>query len=242
MGERGPRISQKQIRRLTQESQNHQCEPVSQCVQLAVIADLPSRFGTFQICGFVGSSDGKEHTALVKGDIVGKENVLTRLHSECLTGDALGSKRCDCRDQLIESLERIEAEGEGLLLYLRQEGRNIGLTNKIKAYFLQDMGVDTVDANTVLGYEPDERDYGIAAHILRTLDVKSIRLLTNNPKKIQQLQKHGIKIVERVPLIIEPTEESMSYLLTKEKRAGHLLGELSAVRSLQELDALDKDG
>ncbi|UCE10946.1 MAG: GTP cyclohydrolase II [Candidatus Thorarchaeota archaeon] len=235
------KISQDKIRMLTKENKNHQCDPISQCVRLVIIADLPSRFGEFQICGFTSPGDGKEHTALVKGDIVGKESVLTRLHSECLTGDALGSKRCDCRDQLIESLERIEAEGEGILLYLRQEGRNIGLTNKIKAYYLQDMGVDTVDANIILGFEPDERDYGIAAHILRTLDVKSIRLLTNNPKKIQELQKHGVKILERVPLVIEPTEESKTYLDTKEKRAGHLLGDLSGIRSISEVDAIGRD-
>ncbi len=214
-------------------SSEHRCEPYDCCVQLVAIADLPSRFGEFQICGLVSPCDGKEHTAIIKGDIVGKENVLCRVHSECLTGDVMGSKRCDCRDQLLESLKRIEANGSGVLLYLRQEGRNIGLTEKLKAYALQDQGLDTVDANLALGWQPDERDYGIAAHILRTLEVKSIRLLTNNPEKLQQLKNHGTKITERVPLIIEPTDENEWYLKTKQKRSGHLLGELSEITDVE---------
>jgi GTP cyclohydrolase II len=210
---------------LIRDSKEHECQTADCCVHLQAIADLPSQFGTFQICALVSPCDGKEHTAIIKGDIVNQENVLTRAHSECLTGDVMGSCRCDCREQLIESLKRIEKEGMGVLLYLRQEGRNIGLVNKLKAYAIQDMGLDTYDANAVLGFQPDERDYGIAAHILGTLKVKSIRLLTNNPKKIRELTAHGIKINERVPLIITPSVHNQDYLRTKKEKAGHLLGD-----------------
>lgn len=230
------RLSDEAIRNLLEDSKDHSCEPADCCVRLVAVADLPTRFGDFQICGFVSPCDGKEHTVLVKGDIVGKNDVLTRLHSECLTGDVLGSKRCDCRDQLLESLKRINDEKEGILLYLRQEGRNIGLTEKIKAYFLQDLGLDTIEANVVLGHEPDERDYGVAAHILRTLQVKSIRLLTNNPNKIRELKAKGVEITERVPLIIEPTEHSQLYLRTKREKAGHLLDDLADVRSIDDVE------
>ena len=164
---------------------------------------------------------------------------MVRVHSECLTGDVMGSKRCDCREQLLESLKRIEAEGEGVLLYLRQEGRNIGLTEKIRAYALQDQGLDTVEANIHLGWKPDERDYGIAANILRNLMVKSIRLLTNNPEKVVQLRDAGIEIVERVPLIMEPTQYSKAYLETKAKKSGHLFGDLA---DLRDVDAVAKIG
>ncbi len=232
------KLSQEQIRSLVEESRDHTCDPYDCCVRLAAIADMPSRFGEFQICALVSPCDGKEHTAIIKGDVLDKEEVLVRVHSECLTGDVMGSKRCDCRDQLLESLKLIEKEGTGMLLYLRQEGRNIGLTEKLKAYFLQDMGLDTVDANVVLGFRPDERDYGIAAHILRTLRVRSIRLLTNNPEKVQQLKKHGVKIAERVPLIIQPTEHSERYLRTKQERSGHLMGDLADVTSVEEIDEM----
>lgn len=215
------------------------------CVQLVAVADLPSRFGEFQICGFISPCDQKEHTAIIKGDVVDKEGVVTRVHSECLTGDVMGSKRCDCRDQLLESLKIIEKEGTGIVLYLRQEGRNIGLTEKIKAYALQDQGLDTIDANIHLGYQPDERDYGIAANCLKNLKVKSIKLLTNNPEKIQQLMAAGIKIDERLPLIIEPSEHSRAYLETKAARSGHLLGNLSDTRDVTTIkemaDRMSKD-
>ncbi|MFW9804998.1 MAG: GTP cyclohydrolase II [Candidatus Thorarchaeota archaeon] len=209
-------------------------------VQLMAVAKLPTRFGDFQIAGFESPCDGKEHTAIFKGDIVDKEGVLTRVHSECLTGDAIGSLRCDCRDQLIEALKRIEAEGEGILLYLRQEGRNIGLTEKIRAYALQDQGFDTVEANIHLGHKPDEREYRIAANILHNLRVKSIRLLTNNPSKIQQLTAVGIRITERVPLITEPTLYSSDYLQTKAEKAGHLLGDLSSVKDIDKILKMPK--
>ncbi len=229
------KLALSKIKELIEASKDHQCDPYDCCVQLVGIADLPSQFGEFQICAFVSPCDGKEHTAIVKGDIVEKENVLTRIHSECLTGDVMGSKRCDCRDQLLESLKLIQKEGEGVLLYLRQEGRNIGLTEKIRAYALQDQGYDTVEANLLLGWEPDERDYGVAAHILRSLHIKSIRLLTNNPDKLWQLSNHGVVIKERVPLIIPTTEYNRTYLETKARKSGHLLGDKADMRDVKEV-------
>jgi GTP cyclohydrolase II len=228
-------LSSTQIRGLIEASKNHQCDPYNCCVQLVSIAHLPSQFGDFQVCGLVSPCDGKEHTAIVKGNIIDKENVLVRIHSECLTGDVMGSKRCDCREQLIESLKRIEDEGEGVLLYLRQEGRNIGLTEKIKAYALQDQGFDTVEANILLGWQPDQRDYGIAAHILRTLRIKSIRLLTNNPDKVKQLTDLGVVITERVPLIIPTNEFNKLYLETKAEKSGHLLGDKAKIHNIDKV-------
>ena len=239
------KLSTEQIELLLDTSEAQVCVTDECCVQLVAVADLPSRFGEFQICGFISPCDQKEHTAIIKGDVVDKEGVVTRVHSECLTGDVMGSKRCDCRDQLLESLKIIEKEGTGIVLYLRQEGRNIGLTETIKAYALQDKGLDTIDANIHLGYQPDERDYGIAANCLKNLKVKSIKLLTNNPEKIQQLMAAGIKIDERLPLIIEPSEHSRAYLETKAARSGHLLGNLSDTRDVQAIkemaDQMSKD-
>lgn len=229
------KLSQDQIDMLLIASEKQVCVTDECCVQLVAVADLPSRFGAFQIAGFISPCDVKEHTAIIRGNIVGKEGVVTRVHSECLTGDVMGSQRCDCRDQLLTSMKIIEEEGEGVLLYLRQEGRNIGLTEKIRAYALQDLGLDTVDANIHLGYKPDERDYGIAASILNNLQVKSIKLLTNNPEKIRQLSNAGIRIDERLPLIMEPTEYSRAYLETKTKRSGHLFGELAEQRNVDEI-------
>lgn len=234
------KLTHEQIEKLIKDSEK-QVNGTDECnVQLVAIADLPSRFGEFQIAGFVSPCDGKEHTAIIKGDIIDKEGVVTRVHSECLTGDVMGSNRCDCRDQLHESLKIIENEETGIVLYLRQEGRNIGLTEKIKAYSLQDEGLDTVDANIHLGYKPDERDYGIAANILKNLQVRSIKLLTNNPEKIRQLTKAGIKIVERLPLIIEPSEFNKAYLETKARRSGHLFGDLAATRDIEEIQSLSE--
>lgn len=221
------KLTEEQIAILIDESEKQVCTTDQCCVQLVAIADLPSRFGDFQICGFISPCDGKEHTAIIKGDIVGKRGVVTRVHSECLTGDVMGSKRCDCRDQLLESLRIIENEGTGAVLYLRQEGRNIGLTEKIRAYALQDHGLDTIDANLHLGYQPDERDYGIAANILKNLQIQSIKLLTNNPEKIRQLTSAGIQIDERLPLIVPPSEYNRAYLETKARKSGHLLGKLA---------------
>lgn len=234
-------MSEEQIAQLIDESAKQVCVTDECCVQLVAIADLPSRFGDFQICGFISPCDGKEHTAIIKGNIVGKRGVVTRVHSECLTGDVMGSKRCDCRDQLLESLKIIEREGTGVVLYLRQEGRNIGLTEKIRAYALQDHGLDTIDANLHLGYQPDERDYGIAASILKNLQIHSIRLLTNNPEKIRQLASAGIQIDERLPLIIPPSEYNRAYLETKEKRAGHLLGKLAKTRNISRIESMTKE-
>ena len=229
------KLNENQIDLLIEGSKDAQLGSDDCHVSLVTIADLPSRFGDFQICAFITPCDEKEHTAIIKGNILDKEGVLVRLHSECLTGDVLGSKRCDCRDQLIESMNRIDQAGEGVLVYLRQEGRNIGLTEKIKAYRLQDMGLDTVQANIALGYEVDERDYAVAANILRSLRMKSVRLLTNNPDKIAQLTAHGTNVIERVPLILPPTEYNQDYLLTKERSAGHLLGTKADIRSVEEI-------
>ena len=235
------KLTKKQIDMLLESSEEQVCVTDECCVQLVAVADLPSRFGEFQIAGFVSPCDGKEHTAIIRGNIIGKDGVVTRIHSECLTGDVLGSKRCDCRDQLLESLKIIGKEEEGILLYLRQEGRNIGLTEKIKAYALQDMGLDTIDANIHLGYKPDERDYGIAANILKNLQVKSIKLLTNNPEKIRQLTEAGVNIIERLPLIIEPSEYNKHYLETKKRRAGHLLGEFADTHDIEKIKRIEKE-
>ncbi|RDE17196.1 MAG: GTP cyclohydrolase II [Candidatus Thorarchaeota archaeon] len=234
------KLSDEQIAELIDESARQVCVTDQCCVQLVAIADLPSRFGDFQICGFVSPCDGKEHTAIIKGDIVGKRGVVTRVHSECLTGDVMGSKRCDCRDQLLESLKIIEKEGAGVVLYLRQEGRNIGLTEKIRAYALQDHGLDTIDANIHLGYQPDERDYRIAASILKNLQVRSIKLLTNNPDKIRQLTSAGVQIDERLPLVIPPSEYNRAYLETKAKKSGHLLGKYADTRDISRIESLRK--
>ncbi len=196
------------------------------CVRIAAIADFPTRFGHFQIVAFFNNWDEEEHVAILNGDVHDKENVPVRLHSQCLTGDAFGSLRCDCRDQLISSLEFIAKEDEGIVIYLRQEGRGIGLLNKVKAYQLQDMGYDTVEANVALGFEDDERDYMMASHLLKCLEVRSIKLITNNPKKIDGLRKQGVDVVDRIPLLIEPNDHNKEYLRTKFEKSGHFLDEL----------------
>jgi len=186
-------------------------------------ADLPTEFGRFRIIAYSNDVDNKEHVALVKGEVAGEEDVLVRVHSECLTGDTFLSKRCDCGPQLHEALRRIEAEGRGVLLYIRQEGRGIGLINKIKAYVLQDQGLDTVEANRRLGFREDLRDYGIGAQILKDLGLSTIRLLTNNPKKVVGLEGYGLRIVEQIPLQAEPNEHNYEYLKVKKEKLGHLL-------------------
>jgi 3,4-dihydroxy 2-butanone 4-phosphate synthase / GTP cyclohydrolase II len=184
---------------------------------------LPSRFGTFQLHLFISKVDGKEHMALVKGDITTTEPVLTRVHDQCVTGDMFGSLRCDCGPQLEYALRTIEKEGRGVLLYMSQEGRGIGLTNKLKAYVLQDQGYDTVDANLKLGLKADEREYGIGAQILSQLGVKKMRIMTNNPKKIVGLTAFGLEITEQIPIKVGENEFNVHYLQTKKDRMGHLL-------------------
>ncbi len=211
---------------LVARDRDHDCEGFGKhhiCVKVEAVADLPTRFGHFRIVAFYNNRDGKEHVAIVHGDVLGGQEVVTRLHSECLTGDALGSLRCDCRDQLGVALTRIAQEPCGVLLYLRQEGRGIGLLNKIRAYALQDGGLDTVDANLALGFRDDERDYAIAAHMLASLTVKSIRLLTNNPRKVEELVRYGIEVRERLPHVIPANEFNLFYLETKAHRSGHFI-------------------
>lgn len=219
-------LSPMQIKHLLDENRDHNCEGFGEdhvCVRIAAIADLPSRFGDFHVVAFWNNRDQKEHVAFVHGDVADDENVPVRVHSECLTGDAIGSLRCDCRDQLITALQNIGQMENGILLYLRQEGRGIGLVNKIRAYGLQDHGYDTVDANLALGFRDDEREYSVAAHMLYSLRVKSIRLMTNNPRKIQDLTKHGIQVTERIPVVIPPNPYNQFYLETKASKSGHMI-------------------
>lgn len=187
--------------------------------------DFPSRYGHFRIKAYESTLDGKCHIAVVKGDVAGKKNVLVRVHSECLTGDALGSLRCDCGDQLATALKNIEKEGEGVVLYMRQEGRGIGLANKMRAYELQDKGADTVEANVELGFAPDLRDYGIGAQILSDLGLTSIRLMTNNPAKCAGLEGYNLEIVERVPLVVKANKFDKRYLSVKKIKMGHMLSD-----------------
>ncbi len=184
---------------------------------------MPTKYGEFTACGFVNRLNGEHHIALIKGDIGDGKDVLCRVHSECLTGDTFGSLRCDCGQQLAAALTRIEQEGRGVLLYMRQEGRGIGLINKMKAYELQEKGLDTLEANLTLGFAGDEREYYIGAQILRDLGISDIRLLTNNPDKIYQLKDFGLKISQRIPLQMEATVHDRFYLKTKQVRMGHIL-------------------
>lgn len=193
-------------------------------VERVAEAKLPTRYGEFVVIAYKSNVDPDEHVALVKGDVSGGEPVLVRVHSECLTGDVFGSMRCDCGDQIALAMESIAEEGRGVFLYMRQEGRGIGFHNKVRAYALQDQGLDTVEANIALGFDADLRDYGIGAQILADLGLHKIRLLTNNPKKVIGLGSYGLQIVETVPLIAPPTPYNLHYLEAKQKKLGHLLG------------------
>ena len=219
-------LTDAEIDAILQAEADHECPGVGEqkiCVKIVAIADLPSRFGRFQVVAFWNNRDGKEHVAMVLGDVVDGEEVPVRLHSECLTGDVMGSLRCDCRDQLTGGLEAIQRHGRGVLLYLRQEGRGIGLINKIRAYALQEQGLDTVEANLALGFRDDERDYAVAAHMLHSLDIRSVRLVTNNPDKVRQLGQHGLAVAGRIPHVIPPNEYNRFYLETKARKSGHAI-------------------
>lgn len=203
--------------------QNAFCEDSACCVELVAHADLPTRFGRFTLYGFYDAKNDKEHTAIVKGDVKGAERVPVRVHSQCHTGDVLGSLRCDCRDQLEAALSYINGQERGAVVYMKQEGRGIGLLNKIKAYQLQDLGLDTVEANQYLGYPGESREYAVAARIISLLGIKSVALMTNNPDKIDKLTAEGVAVVDRIPIVIPPNPFDAVYLETKRERMSHLI-------------------
>ena len=219
-------LTHDEIDEILEREADHDCPGVGDqqiCVKIVAIAELPTRFGMFQVLAFWNNRDGKEHIAIMHGNAIGGADVPVRVHSECLTGDAIGSLRCDCRDQLEAALRTIASHEHGLVLYLRQEGRGIGLLNKLRAYSLQDRGLDTVEANLALGFRDDEREYSIAAHMLHSLRIRSIQLLTNNPRKVEELTRYGVKVSARLPHLIPPNDYNRFYLETKRDKSGHLL-------------------
>lgn len=209
-------------------------------VRASAVAELPTRFGHFQVVAFHAPDESREHAALVKGEVADMENVPVRIHSECLTGDAFTSLRCDCREQLDFAMEKIQAMPAGVILYLRQEGRGIGFENKIRAYQLQESGYDTNEANEALGFEADERDYEIAAQMLRALRVKSVQLMSNNPDKLRDLSEHGLPVTGRIPVSIEANQYNASYLETKRLKSGHLIEQVDATVIGEQLDCLHR--
>jgi len=211
-------------------------------VQQRSCARIPTSYGLFRLCLYTFEDKPIDHLAMVYGKVDSSDDVLVRVHSECFTGDVMGSQRCDCGPQLARSLAIIAKSGQGIVLYLRQEGRGIGLLDKLRAYNLQDEGYDTVDANLLLGHEPDERDYRVAAAILKDLGVRTIRLLTNNPDKIEQLQANGIAVRARVPLVIPATTENASYLQTKSTRLNHLLKPEDSQDAIEPKDGASPNG
>ena len=192
-------------------------------VERVEVVRMPTEYGDFDLYLYHAKTDGQHHLALVKGNVAGKANVLVRVHSECLTGDVFGSRRCDCGSQLHEAMRHVAEEGQGVIVYMRQEGRGIGLVPKIQAYKLQEQGYDTVEANLKLGYKMDLREYGLGAQILTDLGLRTIRLLTNNPKKVVGLEGYGLEIVEQVPIRVKPNRHNARYLKTKREKLGHLV-------------------
>jgi GTP cyclohydrolase II len=230
---------------LVERDRTHECPGYGHdhvCVRIVAVAKLPSRFGDFRIVAFWNNRDQKDHIAIVHGDVVGAENVPTRMHSECLTGDVIGSLRCDCRDQLETALKKIGELERGVVLYLRQEGRGIGLANKIRAYALQDQGMDTVEANLALGFRDDERDYAIAAHMLHSLGISSVHLMTNNPTKVQQLEQYGVTVSLRLPHLLPPNPHNRFYLETKAQRSGHFIDFTGFPRLQEQSDPVRLEG
>jgi len=233
------------LQSLVERDRDHECEGFGVgkvCVKVVGVADLPTRFGNFRIAAFWNNRDAKEHVAVVHGDVLDRDDVPTRLHSECLTGDALGSLRCDCRDQLEVALRTLGAMERGCLVYLRQEGRGIGLINKVRAYALQDTGLDTVEANLALGFRDDERDYAIAAHMLFSLAIRSVRLMTNNPAKIRQLTQYGLRVSGRIPHVIPSNPYNRFYLETKASRSGHFIDLAGKSRLPEQSDPVVVEG
>jgi GTP cyclohydrolase II len=233
------------LQSLVERDREHECEGFGTgkvCVKVVGVADLPTRFGNFRIVAFWNNRDAKEHIAVVHGEVLDRDDVPTRLHSECLTGDALGSLRCDCRDQLEVALCALGAMERGCLLYLRQEGRGIGLINKVRAYALQDAGLDTVEANLALGFRDDERDYAIAAHMLKSLAIRSVLLMTNNPTKIRQLTQYGLRVSGRIPHVIPSNPYNRFYLETKASRSGHFIDLAGKTRLPEQSDPVVVEG